>query len=49
MFKIHFVQNFPELNRVVIAGFVALAKFIGKSALGVPGQQTRVIVGNFLA
>ena len=30
----------------MVAGFVALAEFIGKSALRVPGKKTGIVVAN---
>src|SRR5579871_1875741 len=47
--EVNFVQHFPVSYVVVISGFVAHSKFVGKPAFGVPGEEAGVIISNLLA
>ena len=46
--EVHLVQDFPVRDRVVMARLVALAELVGESSLGVPGQESRVVVRHLL-
>ena len=46
MLELDFVQHFPIGNGVVIAGFMPLAEFVGKSALCIPGEKAAVVVAD---
>src|SRR6266576_6868357 len=48
MFEIHFVQNFPVGNRIVITRLVPFSVFVCKSTFRVPRQESRIIVRNFV-
>src|SRR5207253_9921155 len=48
MLEVHFIENFPVGNRIVITRLVLLSVLVLKSTFGVPSQESCIVVRNFL-